>query len=171
MGNLSRSSTFLCDGTWDHLRGSSPRVGLRANGDGVAHSSRGSNDPPGRAGSPLTARRSTSDLMVGSCEVRVMRNAETVLNISIWSDRSELVERLLAQRCELCGATEQIEVHPIRKLADVEQKGHAERPRWMRIMAARQRKTLIVCQKCHHDIQYGRYDGRALAEIGHRRAT
>lgn len=90
---------------------------------------------------------------------------------AIWSHRSELVERLLAQRCELCGATEKIEVHHIRKLADVEQKGRVERPKWMQLMAARRRKTLIVCQNCHHEIQYGRYDGRALAPIGHWRAT
>jgi hypothetical protein len=89
----------------------------------------------------------------------------------IWSQRSELLDRLLAQRCELCGATEQIEVHHIRKLADVMQKGQTERPHWMQIMAARRRKTLVVCQNCHHAIQYGRYDGAALANMGHGRAT
>jgi hypothetical protein len=87
----------------------------------------------------------------------------------IWSKRSEIVERLLAQECELCGAKENIEVHHIRKLADVNLKGHADRPEWMKIMAARKRKTLIVCQKCHHDIQYGRYDGLAIS--GHGRAA
>ena len=45
----------------------------------------------------------------------------------IWSKRSEVIERLLAQECELCGSTDKIEVHHIRKLADVEQKGKAER--------------------------------------------
>jgi hypothetical protein len=38
--------------------------------------------------------------------------AETV---PIWSKRSEVVERLLAQKCELCGCTERIEAHHIRK--------------------------------------------------------
>ncbi|RPH71585.1 maturase, partial [bacterium] len=87
----------------------------------------------------------------------------------IWSKRSEIVERLLAQECELCGANENIEVHHIRKLADVSPKGHADRPEWMKVMAARKRKTLMVCQKCHHDIQYGRYDGLAIS--GHGRAA
>ena len=87
----------------------------------------------------------------------------------IWSKRSEIVERLLAQECELCGAKDNIEVHHVRKLADLALKGHANRPEWMKLMVARKRKTLIVCQKCHHDIQYGRYDGLAIS--GHGRAV
>jgi hypothetical protein len=81
----------------------------------------------------------------------------------IWSGRSEVVERLLAQKCELCGAEDNIEVHHIRRLADLECKGRSDKPRWARVMAARRRKTLIVCQKCHHGIQYGRYDGPAFS--------
>jgi group II intron reverse transcriptase/maturase len=81
----------------------------------------------------------------------------------IWSGRSELVERLLAQECELCGATNNIEVHHIRKLADLEQYGQVNPPQWVRQMATRRRKTLVVCCSCHHDIQYGRYDGPKLS--------
>lgn len=81
----------------------------------------------------------------------------------IWSKRSEVVQRLLAQECELCGARDKIEVHHIRKLADIEQKGRSQRPRWMQMMAARRRKTLVVCQSCHHRIQFGRYDGKPLS--------
>jgi hypothetical protein len=81
----------------------------------------------------------------------------------MWNQqRSEVVQRLLAQTCELCGSMDKIEVHHIRKLADVKKPGHKERPEWMRKMAARQRKTLIVCQQCHHNIHYGRYDGKEL---------
>jgi group II intron reverse transcriptase/maturase len=81
----------------------------------------------------------------------------------IWSGRSELVERLLAQECELCGATNNIEVHHIRKLADLERYGQTNLPQWVRQMATRRRKTLVVCRSCHHDIQYGRYDGPKLS--------
>lgn len=80
----------------------------------------------------------------------------------IWSKRSELVQRLLAQKCELCGSTEKVEAHHIRKLADIEQKGRRVQPEWVKRMIARKRKTLIVCQKCHNQIHYGRYDGEAL---------
>ena len=80
----------------------------------------------------------------------------------IWNGRSEIVARLLAQECELCGSTDKIEVHHIRKLADVAQQGRAERPEWMRKMSARRRKTLVVCLACHHKIQYGRYDRNPL---------
>ena len=80
----------------------------------------------------------------------------------IWNGRSEVVQRLLAQECEICGATDNIEVHHIRKLADIKQKGRKERPEWMLKMSARKRKTLVVCRQCHEKIQYGRYDGDAL---------
>ena len=70
--------------------------------------------------------------------------------------RNELVKRLLADKCELCGATENIEVHHIRKLADLNNKGRAEKPAWVKRMAARRRKTLVVCQNCHKAIHAGR---------------
>jgi group II intron reverse transcriptase/maturase len=78
----------------------------------------------------------------------------------VWSQRSELEKRLLAQVCELCGSEEQIEVHHIRALKDLQLPGQAQRPKWVQIMAARHRKTLITCQKCHQDIHAGRADGR-----------
>ena len=68
------------------------------------------------------------------------------------SRRSELVQRLLADHCELCGSTVRCEVHHIRKLADLRRPGRKERPAWMQRMAMRRRKTLVVCQKCHEDI-------------------
>jgi hypothetical protein len=85
------------------------------------------------------------------------------LHEPIWSHRSELVDRLLAQQCELCGSIDHIEVHHIRKLKDLGQMGQSQRPEWVHQMAARRRKTLVVCQECHHDIHYGRYDGLALS--------
>ena len=81
----------------------------------------------------------------------------------IWSKRSEVVPRLLAQECELCGTHDTIEVHHIRQLADLKQKGRTTQPEWKRRMAARYRKSLAVCQKCHQDIHYGKYDGRKLS--------
>jgi hypothetical protein len=70
--------------------------------------------------------------------------------------RTELIKRLLANECELCGATEQVEVHHIRKLADLKAKGRADAPDWQKIMSARRRKTLVVCRECHMAIQYGK---------------
>jgi group II intron reverse transcriptase/maturase len=91
----------------------------------------------------------------------------------IWSGRSEVVQRLLAQECELCGAKDHIEVHHVRKLADLERKGRSDKPKWARIMAARRRKTLVICQRCHQNIHYGRQDGSppAHSKIAHQRAT
>jgi len=81
-----------------------------------------------------------------------------------WSARSELIQRLLGEECELCGATERLEVHHIRKLADLKVKGHRERPQWMQVMAARRRKTLVVCKSCHMNIHAGRPTRQRILE-------
>ncbi|NTU80801.1 MAG: maturase [Chloroflexales bacterium] len=74
--------------------------------------------------------------------------------------RSELLQRLLADTCELCGATDHIEVHHIRKLADLKRHDGRERPAWVKHMAERHRKTLVVCHACHRKIHAGTFDGR-----------
>ena len=70
-------------------------------------------------------------------------------------NRSELLQRVLTDQCELCGSHERVEVHHIRKLADLEKPGRKEKPVWMKQMAARRRKTLVVCRKCHEAIHTG----------------
>jgi group II intron reverse transcriptase/maturase len=73
--------------------------------------------------------------------------------------RSELEKRLLADTCEYCGTTgsaEQIEVHHIRALKDLKTSDGREKPAWVKIMAARKRKTLVLCATCHQDVTYGR---------------
>jgi len=67
----------------------------------------------------------------------------------VFSVRSEVVQRLLAQHCELCGAKGNCQVPHVRKLADLSQPGRGEKPPWVKRMAARHRKTLVVCQECH----------------------
>ena len=70
--------------------------------------------------------------------------------------KSELEERLLADTCEYCGATGKCQVHHVRALKDLQVKGRRPKPQWMVLMAARQRKTMVVCKTCHEDITYGR---------------
>lgn len=73
--------------------------------------------------------------------------------------RSELEKRLLADTCEYCGTTgdtERIEVHHIRALKDLQTEDGREKPAWVKIMAARKRKTLVLCATCHQDVTYGR---------------
>ena len=69
---------------------------------------------------------------------------------------NELIHRLLAGRCEMCESTMGLQVHHIRKLANLEKPGRPERPGWIRLMAMRKRKTLVVCQACHQNIHAGR---------------
>lgn len=93
--------------------------------------------------------------------ISLKRNMDAVLDDNpplVWNKTTEIVQRLLADQCELCGTTGQCVVHHIRKLKDLKQKGRSEKPKWVQIMAARRRKTLVVCRKCHQDIHAGRID-------------
>lgn len=69
---------------------------------------------------------------------------------------TELVQRFLAEECEVCGSTDKIEVHHVRKLADLKVKGRREKPLWIQMMAAKRRKTLVLCRRCHEDLHAGR---------------
>ncbi|MBI4313131.1 MAG: maturase [Chloroflexi bacterium] len=70
--------------------------------------------------------------------------------------RTELIKRLLADTCELCGSYEGVQVHHIRKLADLKVKGRKAIPGWKQVMISRRRKTLVVCQTCHQAIHHGK---------------
>jgi group II intron reverse transcriptase/maturase len=69
---------------------------------------------------------------------------------------TEVVQRLLADTCELCGSREDVEVHHIRALKSIQKKGRREKPEWEQLMIARQRKTLVVCRDCHLKIHNGK---------------
>jgi group II intron reverse transcriptase/maturase len=73
-----------------------------------------------------------------------------------FTGQNEVVKRLLAGSCELCGVRGDVQVHHVRKLADLTRPGRKEKPAWMRLMAMRRRKTLVVCPACHVDIHAGR---------------
>jgi hypothetical protein len=70
--------------------------------------------------------------------------------------RTELIDRLKADECELCGSRDNVQVHHIRKLSDLKVKGRKEKPLWIKTMAAMKRKTLAVCKFCHDAIHAGR---------------
>ena len=50
----------------------------------------------------------------------------------IKTERTELLQRLLADVCELCGSTDKVEVHHIRHLKDLNSTHRRNRPRWMK---------------------------------------
>ncbi|MDJ0467137.1 hypothetical protein QMK30_38185 [Streptomyces sp. H27-C3] len=70
--------------------------------------------------------------------------------------RNELIHRLLAGQCEMCEGRTGLQVHHVRKLADLNKPGRPERPPWAHLMAMRKRKTLVVCDRCHQAIHAGR---------------
>jgi Type II intron maturase len=81
--------------------------------------------------------------------------------------RSEIIERLLHDPCDVCGSKESIEMHPIPKLADLNQEGRREKPLWMKIMISRKRKSMPLCRRCHDDIHANRPKSK---KQGNRRA-
>ncbi|MBN9389842.1 MAG: hypothetical protein J0I20_17585 [Chloroflexi bacterium] len=73
-------------------------------------------------------------------------------NTAMYRTRTELGKRLLANQCEWCGTEQgQMEVHHIRKLADLKGK-----TRWERQMQERKRKTMVLCQNCHVELHTAR---------------
>ncbi|MQB02225.1 MAG: maturase, partial [Actinobacteria bacterium] len=116
-----------------------PRKGLRVTID------RGDNRKPlvAQWGGVSLARRTT----------RVVLNDDLP---KIWRKRpAELVERLTAGTCELCGSRDDVEVHHVRRLKDLQTRDRADQPEWATHMATRRRKTLIVCHTCHNSIHDG----------------
>jgi len=69
--------------------------------------------------------------------------------------RTELIQRLEADECEICGSKDHVQVHHVRKLADLKGTGRRTIPIWKQIMIARKRKTLMVCRYCHTAIHAG----------------
>jgi group II intron reverse transcriptase/maturase len=67
---------------------------------------------------------------------------------------SQLIHRLRKGRCELCEQRAQVEVHQVRKLAELTTPGQPQ-PAWAELMAKMRRKTLIVCAACHKTIHTG----------------
>ena len=74
----------------------------------------------------------------------------------ILNGRTDLEQRLRANVCELCGSTVKVQVHHVRAMKDLRQKGRAKPPVWVELMATRRRKTLVACASCHADIHAGR---------------
>jgi group II intron reverse transcriptase/maturase len=62
--------------------------------------------------------------------------------------RKELIDRLLAGRCELCASVGEVEVHHVGKLAHLATPGQPP-PEWAQVMTRKRRTTLVVCAACH----------------------
>ena len=72
----------------------------------------------------------------GSCDIEPYSIAD--------ASRTNLTDRLKAEKCELCGATGKLIMHHVRNLKDLKGKES-----WERLMSARKRKTIALCPSCH----------------------
>jgi group II intron reverse transcriptase/maturase len=75
----------------------------------------------------------------------------------IRTNRSELLQRLYTEECEMCGNIGRIEVHHVRGLKDLQKPGRKTKPAWVHRMAALRRITLMVCKTCHRAITNGEH--------------
>jgi hypothetical protein len=67
---------------------------------------------------------------------------------------TSLVDRLKAEKCELCGATDKkLHMHHVRKL-----KGLDNKKPWENLMIERRRKTIALCASCHKLTDIGKKD-------------
>lgn len=72
----------------------------------------------------------------GSCDIEPYSIADV--------SRTNLTDRLKAEKCELRGATGKLIMHHVRNLKDLKGKES-----WKRLMSARKRKTIALCPSCH----------------------
>jgi len=74
-------------------------------------------------------------------------------NTHVFSERSEIIERMAAQKCEYCGREAgYFEIHHIRKLSDIKE----GKEKWQKRMIAKRRKTLVLCIECHDLLHAGK---------------
>lgn len=83
--------------------------------------------------------------------------------VMVYNTRSELLQRLLRDECEVCGSNIDCNVHHVRKVADLDKKKRdgVLKP-WEALMITRRRRTLVLCRRCHLDVHHGEYDGPRL---------
>jgi hypothetical protein len=110
----------------------------------------------------VPTKRGTRTLYWGAIPLKTQKHFSQALpdfKDRLWRDvRSDLIQRLQADQCELCGSSDRVQVHHVRKLADLKQRwaGRKEKPAWVTSMIAMQRKTLMVCHACHVSIHAGK---------------
>jgi hypothetical protein len=73
----------------------------------------------------------------------------------LYDNQTELVQRLLAESCELCGSEKDVEVHHVRAMRKLHEYPGRSKPEWVKRMMALRRKTLILCKRCHEAVEHG----------------
>ena len=73
----------------------------------------------------------------------------------LYAGRTELVQRLLADFCELCGSDQDVEVHHVQAMRKLHEYPGRPKPAWVKRMIAMKRKTLLLCKRCHEATEHG----------------
>jgi group II intron reverse transcriptase/maturase len=82
---------------------------------------------------------------------KIKESSDTRTNAAVVHAYSKTTfeSRLKAKQCELCGTTEsnRYEIHHVNKVKNLSGK-----ELWERVMIAKRRKTIVVCEECHRTI-------------------
>ncbi|WP_121967269.1 group II intron reverse transcriptase/maturase [Myroides sp. N17-2] len=76
-----------------------------------------------------------------------------IKSIIYHANRTSLIDRLKAEKCEICGEQGALDMHHVRKLKNLDGKGYADK-----LMIARRRKTIALCRSCHQKTHAGKMD-------------
>lgn len=83
---------------------------------------------------------------------------DTLPNTNLYKGRTSLIDRLLAEKCEWCGAENvPLEIHHVRKLKDLKGKDAFERT-----MIERRRKTIALCANGYGNSCHGKLHNNKL---------
>ena len=89
--------------------------------------------------------KSVPSIMAGLNDARI--DSAPLLPSYRGTQSTSLMARLRACECEYCGATDNLKMVHVRKLKDLKGKQG-----WERLMIARKRKTMAVCNQCYRKI-------------------
>ena len=74
--------------------------------------------------------------------------------INIFDTRGSFIDRLSNRVCSLCGSTENVQMHHINSLKNI----NKNYPIWLKMKMSMTRKTIPVCKKCHDRIHSGTFN-------------
>ncbi len=80
---------------------------------------------------------------------------------NLWKTRTDLADRLRAEICDSCGRdVSALQVHHVRKLKNMKSKDMLH---WLH--TARNRKTIVMCSKCHNLLHQGKLSSDINTDI------
>ena len=99
----------------------------------------------------------------GAIPFKTISILDTPINDQINSEyildkRNSLANRLINNKCEICGSDDRVQIHHIKHMKDIKN----NKAEWAKKMIAINRKTIALCHKHHLEVHKGKYNGKKL---------